>query len=120
MDQTLMTKHLRHIIKRDGIKARVRKLANSRNGIQIFPIAHDVRFTEDEQHQIRHMAKVNGLTLVRGLPIDVERMTDAKRAGIVGGVNTVKKMIKKGLPHSRLGHIHIKDGLTWLLRNNKE
>lgn len=68
--------HLRNLISKEGIKARVRKLASSKSGFQVFPIAYGIEFTEAEQRFIRNVAKINGLTLVRGMEIDVERMTD--------------------------------------------
>lgn len=72
---TEMTAHLRRKIAAEGIKARVRKW-NNNGGIQVFTVAHNIEFTEAEQRYIRNLAKVNGLTSVRGLEIDVERMTD--------------------------------------------
>ena len=71
-----LAKHFRHLLKREGIKARCRCLPNSKTAIQVFTIAHDVKFSEDEQRMIRFMAKCNKLTLTRGLEIDVDRMTD--------------------------------------------
>lgn len=70
-----MAKHIRKRIKAAGIKARVRKFDD--NGcIQVNAPVYGVEFTEDEQREIRHIAKCNRLTLVRGLPIDVEQMTN--------------------------------------------
>lgn len=71
-----MTAHLRKRIAAEGIKARVRKCPGHKTGIQVFPVAYGLEFTETEQRFIRNLAKINGLTLVRGLEIDVERMTD--------------------------------------------
>ena len=71
-----MTAHIRKRIKVAGIKARVRMTSGSTGGIQVFPVAHEIEFTEDEQRQIRFLAKTNKLTCVRGVEIDVERMTD--------------------------------------------
>jgi hypothetical protein len=68
--------HLRKLVSKEGIKARVRKLVASTSGIQVFPTAYGIEFTEAEQRFIRNVAKINGLTLVRGMEIDVERMTD--------------------------------------------
>lgn len=73
---TDMTAHLRKLIAKEGIKARVRKTPGCKVSIQVFPVAYGLEFAEAEQRFIRTLAKVNGLTLVRGLEIDVERMTD--------------------------------------------
>lgn len=70
-----MTAHLRGRISHEGIKARVR-MAPGGGSIQVFPVAYDISFTEDEQRTIRFIAKVNKLTLVRGMEIQVEQMTD--------------------------------------------
>jgi hypothetical protein len=35
-----------------------------------------VEFTEEEQREIRLIAKVNGLTHAQGLEIDIDQMTD--------------------------------------------
>lgn len=76
MNQSEMTIYLRKLIAKAGIKARVRKLANSRTGIQVFTVAHEVEFTHEEQRFIRTTAQANKLTLIRGLAIDTDRMTD--------------------------------------------
>ena len=39
-------------------------------------MAPDLQFSEADQREIRHIAKCNGLTWVRGLEIDVEQMTN--------------------------------------------
>lgn len=67
--------HFRHLLKRDGIKARCRTVSSG--AVQIFPVAHGLEFDEDTQRHIRTLAVHNQLTLVRGLPIDVDRMTDS-------------------------------------------
>ena len=72
---TETTAHLRKLIAAEGIKARVRKW-DGKGGIQVFTTAYEISFTEAEQRFIRSAAKANGLTGVRGLEIDVERMTD--------------------------------------------
>lgn len=69
-----MTKHLRHRIRVAGIKASVRM--GARNEIRVESPEYGVEFTEDEQRRIRLMARTNGLTHARGLPIDIEQMTN--------------------------------------------
>jgi hypothetical protein len=69
-------KHFRHLLKREGIKARCRAIPGSGNAIQIFPVAYGLEFDETTQRTIRTLATYNKLTCVRGLPIDIERMTD--------------------------------------------
>lgn len=76
MTQAELTKHLRNRIKVAGLQARVRQLPASSTGIQVFPVAYGVEFSTEEQRQIRLIAQVNKLTLVRGMEIDVERNTD--------------------------------------------
>ena len=73
---THLASHFRHLLKRDGIKARCRVAPGSSKAIQVFPIAYGVEFDEQTQRHIRFIAECNKLTLVRGLPIDVDRMTD--------------------------------------------
>ena len=76
-----MTAHIRDRIKAVGIKAKVRKWDETPTMggfIQINVPAYEAEFSEHEQRAIRNIAAVNGLTLVRGQPIDVERMTDPK------------------------------------------
>jgi len=69
-----MTAHIRRRIKAAGIKARVRKLDDG--CIQVFAPEYGVTFSDDQQREIRHIADCNRLTLVRGLPIVVEQMTN--------------------------------------------
>lgn len=74
-----MTAHLRKRIKHEGIKARV--YMQEYCGcyvIAIDPPVFEVEFSEDEQRKIRTMAVTNGLTLVQGMPINIEQMTDYK------------------------------------------
>ena len=73
-----MTAHIRYRVKVAGVKAKV-KMAEPQIGdrqIRVACPAYDRPFTDDEQRQIRFIAKVNGLTRARGSEIDVERMTD--------------------------------------------
>lgn len=72
---THLAKHLRHLLKRDGIAARCR-VAPGGGSVQVFPVAHGIEFSDDHQRHIRTLAVHNKLTCVRGLLIDVERMTD--------------------------------------------
>lgn len=72
-----MAKHLRHLIKREGVKARViMKNACGEDYITVCVPACGVEFTEEEQRKIRFVAKCNKLTKIKGEEIDVERMTD--------------------------------------------
>lgn len=73
-----LAKHFRKLLKREGIKARCRILPGSNDAIQVFVPRHDVEFTNEEQRQIRFMAVCNELTLTRGLPINVDQMTDPR------------------------------------------
>lgn len=73
---TALAKHIRGRVKASGIKARVRIAPGSRDCIQVFPPAYEIHFTEAEQREIRLIAVVNGMTLVRGMPIAIEQMTD--------------------------------------------
>lgn len=67
--------HLRSRIKHAGIKARVR-VAPGGGSIQVNAPAFGVEFDENAQRQIRFIAKVIGYTLVRGMEINVEQMTN--------------------------------------------
>jgi len=71
-----MVRHIRGRIKHMGIRARVRQVPGSKFGIQVFTTGPRIEFTESEQRAIRELAVINGLTAIRGLPIDIERMTD--------------------------------------------
>lgn len=74
--QKELTKHLRTRIAKNGINARVRMLPASETGIQVFPSAYGLTFSETDQRAIRQIAKINNLTLVRGMEINVDLMTD--------------------------------------------
>lgn len=79
-----MTKHIRTRIGVADIKARVRMyVACGTRYIQVFGSTHDAEFTEDQQRKIRMIAKVNGLTWVRGMEIDIEQMTDPRHFDFV-------------------------------------
>lgn len=73
---TEMAKLIRSELKTAGIKARCRVTPGATDSIQVFVPTFDARFTDDEQRTIRTMGVDHGLTWVRGLPIDVDRMTD--------------------------------------------
>lgn len=73
---TEVAKLIRAELKTAGIKARCRVAPGATDSIQVFVPKFDARFAEDEQRAIRTMAVGHGLTWVRGLPIDVDRMTD--------------------------------------------
>jgi hypothetical protein len=70
-----MTKHFRGRVSASDIKARVR-VAPGGGQIQVFVPAHGMEFSAKEQKQIRLIAKCNLLTLVKGLEIDVDQMTN--------------------------------------------
>ena len=76
-----LTAHVRRRLKAEGIKARCAMQAYcGQRVISIVPSTPDARFTDDEQRIIRTIADVNRLTGPRGLPIDLERMTDGPGA----------------------------------------
>ena len=68
-----LTAHLRKRIKVAGIKARVDMMKTCGcEAIRVFVPAFEVTFTEAEQREIAHIAKVNGLTYANGLEIQVD------------------------------------------------
>lgn len=73
-----MTAHIRRRIKAYGIKANVRMqdCCGGAKVIQVNTPEYGLEFTEEQQRSIRHIASVNRLTWVKGLPIDVEQMTN--------------------------------------------
>jgi hypothetical protein len=74
-----MAAHIRKRIKVAGIKARVQmREACGDQYIQVFGVTFDAEFTDQEQREIRQIAKTNGLTLAQGMEIDVEQMTNSK------------------------------------------
>ena len=75
-DAKACAEDMRAAMRAAGIDARCRVLKGSRTAIQVFPTAYETPFAEPAQRTIRAMAVTRRLTLVRGLPIDVERMTD--------------------------------------------
>lgn len=75
--------HIRNRIKAAGIKARVR-LAPGGGSMQVFAPAYGLVFSEEEQRQIRLIAKCNRLTLVRGMEIDIEQMTNPETFSFYG------------------------------------
>lgn len=78
MNHKEMTAHIRSRIKAAGIKAKVRMINScGHEYIQVNTPTFESRFNEDEQRSVRLIAIVNKLTLVRGLPIVLEQMTDA-------------------------------------------
>lgn len=78
MPLKMATAHIRGRIKQAGIKARCKGIVSCGSEVIVISSMHptEVAFTEDEQRVLRRLAKVNGLTWVRGMEIDVERMTD--------------------------------------------
>ena len=75
MNITKMAARIRNRIKKSGIKARVR-VAPGGGFVQVNAPAFDAKFNEEEQYQIRLIAKVHGMTYVRGEEIDLIRMTN--------------------------------------------
>jgi hypothetical protein len=71
MNTKAMTAHLRNRIKVAGLRnARVRMAPGTAGVVQVFPAGNaDARFSDEEQVAIAHIARCNGLTGVRGLPI---------------------------------------------------
>ena len=67
--------HIRHRVKTAGVKARVR-ISPGGGSLQVVAPAYDAPFTNDEQREIRLIAKCNGLSWVRGVEIDIEQMTN--------------------------------------------
>lgn len=68
-----MTARLRGLVKEAEISnARVRIDPGTRNQIQVFPDTFEGRFTPAEARKISEIAAGEGLTHVRGLPIDHE------------------------------------------------
>lgn len=80
-----MTIHIRNRVKKAGIAARVRMEpgagAFGERGIQVFPVTFDARFTPAQSREIAFICDVNKLTLVRGMPIDLDI---AEQTGGVG------------------------------------
>lgn len=64
-----MAKHFRNRLRHEGIPA---KCHISVNGIEVCTVTYESRWTSDQIRLIAHIAKCNGMTLVRGLPIDVD------------------------------------------------
>ena len=70
-------KQIRSRIKIAGIKASVRMITPT--GCQVIQVsvpAYDIEFNADEQRRIRLIAKVNGLTWVQGMEIDIDQNTN--------------------------------------------
>lgn len=64
------TAHIRKILKREGINARVR-MSPAGDSIQIITTAYGVHFSSEEIRVIATIAMCNGLTKSRRTPIDV-------------------------------------------------
>ena len=68
---------IREQLKAANVKAGCRVAPGKRKDcVQVYVPEFTVSFTDDEQRTIRTIAVELGLTWVRGLPIDVDRMTD--------------------------------------------
>lgn len=71
MTHAEMTKHLRKRIAKAGIKARVRKSMSCGNAvIDVISPTFERTFSLEERQTIGLIAKVNGMTFARGLPIE--------------------------------------------------
>jgi len=75
-----MTAHIRNRLKHERIPARVRMVTSCGcSMIQVFGVTHDARWTPEQLAMIGRIARVNGLTFVRGIPVTEEhcaQMTD--------------------------------------------
>jgi hypothetical protein len=68
---------MRDWLKNRGIRANCRVTPGRHSkSIQVYTRTHEEQFDDDAQRAIRTKALQMGLNLVRGLPIDPERMTD--------------------------------------------
>lgn len=77
MNATETAKAIREQLKAAGIKAGCRLAPNKRRDcVQVYVPKYGMTFTDDEQRAIRTIAVNLGLTWVRGMPINVDRMTD--------------------------------------------
>lgn len=66
---------IRKELKIKNIKAKVR-ISPGGGSVQVNAPAYGVHFSEEDQRQIKTIAKSSGLTLVRGLEINIDRMTN--------------------------------------------
>lgn len=82
MDATATAATVRQALKVAGIAARCRVAPGSRDCVQVFTTqfagtdGNRLRFTDIDQHTVRSIAIDLGLTWVRGLPIDIDQMTN--------------------------------------------
>lgn len=68
---------IREQLKAADVKARCRVAPGERKDcVQVISPAYNAPFSDDDQRTIRTIAVGLGLTWVRGLPINVDRMTD--------------------------------------------
>ena len=68
-----MTAHIRGRLKHEGIPARCRLLdVCGMLSIQVFGKTYETKFTREQGFLIGRIARVNGLTFVRGLPVTEE------------------------------------------------
>ena len=80
MNHKEMTAHIRNRIKAAGIKAKCKMQEYC--GCVVISVdvpAYEVSFNEAEQREIRLIAKVNRLTFVRGMEIQLDQMTNPKQ-----------------------------------------
>ncbi len=81
-----MTYHIRKRIQVSGIKARVSLYEScGLNWIRVSGIDADARFSDSDQKVILMIAACNGLTLSRGLKIDVNATCSSMGAHFVYG-----------------------------------
>ena len=66
-----LSSQMRAALKAQSIVARVR-VSPAGNAVQVFTMAHEARFTAEEIEFICEQAKWQGMTLIRGIPIDTE------------------------------------------------
>lgn len=82
LDHKAMTAHIRKRIKHEGIAARVRMVeACGSRIIQVFGVTYEALWNERELRLIARIARVNGLTFVRGIEITEDHCAEmTKRA----------------------------------------
>ena len=66
-----LAEQMRAALKTQSIKARVR-VSPAGNAVQVYTNSHEARFTPEEVEFFCEQAKWQGMTLVRGIPIDTE------------------------------------------------
>lgn len=92
MEHKEMTKHLRYRLRKAGVPCRVRM--NDYCGVRVIQVitpAYDERWTPEQLRQIGLIARVNKLTLQRGMPIYedavIAQLTEATQFDFVFATN---------------------------------